>query len=655
MSRPALCFAAALLCVAPLLAAAQMPTQAPVQTAAETELVLPTMVVSPTQIPTPPAEIGSDVTVITAGDIERNQWRTLPDALRAVPGLYVTQNGGAGSDAAVFIRGANANHTKVLIDGIDVSDPSSPNGAFDFSQVLLSDVARIEILRGPISSLYGSDAIGGVILIETKKGAGGPNMTGAIEGGSHGTFNQAAGLSGGGARYSYAFNIQHFQSADTPAVPLELVPPGQVVHSQFYDNLTLSSRLGADFSDQLGASMVARYTRSTLDFTAADDIDFTVPAAHQSNQIDQQLFARGETRVTLLDGAFDNRFGLAYTDDWARHFDGTAFEILEPPVSFDIGHRIKADWKGTYILAPNEKLLFGAEAERDDIFASPIDAHNGDQAGFAEWQGRIVENLFGAASVRYDHNDRFGSAVTWRVAPTYTVAGWGSQLKFSAGTAFKAPTLNQLFVSIPAFLFSANPNLQPERSLGLDAGFEQPFLNNRLRVGASYFHNDISNLIEFQTDPITFASTLVNIGRATTQGAETFATFAVTPRIDLRADYTYTLAINDDTGMQLIRRPKHKASLTGSWRPTDRITVAAAFIYVGARPDIAFSGLTSAVAKSYYLVNLDASYRVTRTVTAFARIENALNQHYEDVIGFLRPGIGVFGGIRVAFDAKAGP
>ncbi|HEY7991801.1 MAG TPA: TonB-dependent receptor [Stellaceae bacterium] len=622
---------------------------------AQTELVLPTMVVSPTLIATSPAEIGSDVTVITADDIDRNQWRTLPEALRAVPGVYVTQNGGPGSAAAIFIRGANANHTKVLLDGIDVSDPSTPNGAVDFSQIQLSDVARIEILRGPTSSLYGSDAIGGVILIETKKGAGGPNLTGTVEGGSHGTFNQAAGMSGGGARYNYAFNIQHFQSADTPVTPLELVPPGQVVHSDFYDNLTLSTRLGADFSEQLGANVVARYTRSTLDFTAADDLNFTVPATRRSNQIDQQLFARGETRVTLLDGAFDNRFGLAYTDDWTRHFDGTAFEIFSPPVTFDIGHRIKADWKGKYVLAPDEKLLFGAEAERDDIFSSPIDAHNGDQAVFAEWQGRIVDNLFGAASVRYDHNDRFGSAVTWRVAPTYTVADWGTQLKFSAGSAFKAPTLNQLFVSIPAFLFTANPNLQPERSFGIDAGFEQPLLNNRLRFGASYFHNDISNLIEFQTNPITFASTLVNIGNATTQGAETFATFTVTPQLDLRADYTYTLAMNDDTGTQLIRRPKHKASLSVSWRPTDRLTLAATGIYVGDRPDIAFSGLSSAVAKPYYLVNLDGSYRLTQTVTVFARIENLLNQHYEDVVGFLRPGIGVFGGIRVAFDAKAGP
>jgi vitamin B12 transporter len=623
--------------------------------AAQTEVTLPAMVISATQIPTPPTEIGSDVTVITADDIERNQWRTLPDALRAVPGIQVTQNGGPGSDAAVFIRGANANHTKVLIDGIDVTDPSSPNGAFDFSQVLLSDVARIEVLRGPQSGLYGSDAIGGVILIETKKGAGPPHVTGSVEGGSFGTFNQNAGVSGAGDKYNYAFNIQHFHSDDTPVTPLDLLPPGQVRHDDSYDNLTLSTRLGADFSPMFGANLIARYTESTLHFTGADAIDFFDPAALQSIQSEHQFYTRGEGRMTLLDGAFDNRFGVAYADDATRDFDPTQPEIGNNPVTHSVGHRIKEDWKGKYLLAPDEKLLFGVEAEQDEILASPITAANGDQAGFVEWQGRIVGQLFGSASARFDHNDRFGSVATWHVAPTYTVADWGTQLKASAGTGFKAPTLNQLFVSIPSFEFFANPNLQPERSLGFDAGFEQPVWNNRVRFGATYFHNDINNLINFQTDPVTFVSTLVNVGHATTQGAETFVTFAVTPKLDLRADYTYTLAMDDDTGQQLIRRPKHKASLAATWRPMERVTLAATGIYVGAREDISFSGLAPARAAPYYLVNLDGSYQLTQSVVLFARVENLLNQQYQDVVGFMRPGLGVFAGVRVSFDAKAGP
>jgi vitamin B12 transporter len=617
---------------------------------AQTEFVLPTMVVSPTEIPTPSSELGSDVTVITADDIARNQWRTLPDALRAVPGLVVEQNGGPGTVASVFIRGTNANHTLVLIDGINVTDPASPDGSFDFSQMLISDVARIEVLRGPQSGLYGSQALGGVILIETKKGEGPPHVTATAEGGSFGTFNQTGGVSGATDKLNYAFNVQHFYSADTPATPLDLLPAGVPRHDDLYDNVTLSTRLGADLSPMFGAGFVARYTDATLNFQGEDDLT-SMPAAAQSQQTEFQFYTRGDVRVTLLDGAFDNHIGVAYTDDHQHEFDPTAPEIGDNPVTDTIGNRLAEDWKGKYVLAPDEKLLFGIDAEQDSIINSPVTASNGDQGGFIEWQGRIYDQLFGQASVRYDHNDLFGSVVTWHVAPSYTIANWGTQLKASAGTGFKAPTLNQLFVSVPAFDFFANPHLQPERSLGFDAGFEQPVWNNRLRFGATYFYNDIHDLIDYND---TFTS-LINVGHATTQGAETFATYAVTPTLDLRADYTYTLAIDDDTGQELLRRPKNKVSLTASWRPIAKLTLAATALYVGSREDVNYSGTAPAVADPYYLINLSASYQLTPSVALFARIENLLNEHYEEVVGFLRPGFGAFAGVHVAFDAKGIP
>ncbi|HEX5509080.1 MAG TPA: TonB-dependent receptor plug domain-containing protein, partial [Pseudolabrys sp.] len=173
---------------------------------------LPPVVVSATGIPTPSDQVASSVTVITADDLQRDQRRTVADALSTVPGLNVVQSGGPGGQTAVFIRGTNANHVKVLIDGIDVGDPSVPNGAFDFAHLLTGDIERIEILRGPQSGLYGSDAIGGVISITTKSGEGPPKATGVVEGGSFGTFNQTANLSGSQGNFSYAFNILHFQS-----------------------------------------------------------------------------------------------------------------------------------------------------------------------------------------------------------------------------------------------------------------------------------------------------------------------------------------------------------------------------------------------------------------------------------------------------------
>ena len=185
------------------------------------------VVVGPTTVPTPSYRSPSSTTVITAADIESHQYRTVPDALALVPGLNVVQTGGPGGQTSIFIRGTNSNHVKVLIDGIDVSNPSNPNQSFDFGQLLTGDIARIEVLRGPQSGLYGSDAIGGVISITTKTGSGPPTVTAMVEGGSFATFNQRVGLSGSQQKFNYAFNIQHWYSGSTPVTPLNQLAPGK--------------------------------------------------------------------------------------------------------------------------------------------------------------------------------------------------------------------------------------------------------------------------------------------------------------------------------------------------------------------------------------------------------------------------------------------
>ena len=185
------------------------------------------VVVSPTTVPTLSEQSASSTTVITAADIQAQQIRTVPDALAAVPGLNIVQTGGPGSQTSVFIRGTNSNHVKVLIDSIDVSDPSNPNQSYDFGQLLTGDIARIEVLRGPQSGLYGSDAIGGVISITTKTGDGPLKMTVTGDGGSFSTFNQRVGLSGSQNNFNYVFNIQHFSSLDNPVTPLNQLAPGE--------------------------------------------------------------------------------------------------------------------------------------------------------------------------------------------------------------------------------------------------------------------------------------------------------------------------------------------------------------------------------------------------------------------------------------------
>src|ERR1700682_3330683 len=401
--------AAAILLAAPLICRAQDAASSALSNSeAETERI----VVSATRIETPVNEIGSSVTLISSEEIERSQRRTLPDVLQTVPGLNIVQTGGPGGKTSVFMRGSNSNHTKVIIDGVDANDPSQ-DGVFDFGQVLTSDCERVKVLRGPQSSLYGSDAIGGVVNIVTKKGEGPPQFTGRLEGGSFDTFNQSTSVRGSISRFNYSFNVVHFLVDDTPVTPLDLLPPGRKRINDSYENTTLSTKLGADLTDAFGLNFVGRYADSTLFFTGEDFSVFpSVPAASQSEQNARQLFARGEAHLALFDGAFKNRIGVGYTNYRTTiQAPDTGFGL--PPENINHGDRIKFDWQGNVELGKDHALILGVEDQTDRLLDSPISAENGNVAGFAELQSEIVPNLFAAASGRYDDNDRFGGKAAW--------------------------------------------------------------------------------------------------------------------------------------------------------------------------------------------------------------------------------------------------
>jgi vitamin B12 transporter len=267
------------------------------------------VVVSPTAIATPSGQTASSVTVVTAKDIATQQYRTAPNILATVPGLNVVQTGGPGGQTSVFMRGTNSNHTKVLIDSIDVSDPSTPNAAFDYAHLLAADIQQLEVLRGPQSGLYGSDAIGGVISIITTKGDGPPRTTASIETGSFNTFNQAVGLSGSQDNFNYAVNVAHLHAGDVPVTPAQLLPPGQKANGNNYDNMTYSTKLGADINENWSVNTVVRYTDATLLFTGDGGFP-SAPNPTQSTHAVQQLFNRDEAVWSLLDGRIRNYFGL---------------------------------------------------------------------------------------------------------------------------------------------------------------------------------------------------------------------------------------------------------------------------------------------------------------------------------------------------------
>jgi vitamin B12 transporter len=307
----------------------------------------------------------------------------------------------------------------VLIDGIDMSDPSNPNASFDFGQLLTGDIARIEVLRGPQSGLYGSDAIGGVISITTKSGSGPPKLTLSTEGGSFGTTNERASLNGSQENFNYVFNIQHFQSLSTPVTPSYDLAPGEQRNNDFYNNWTYSTKLGYNVTDNLAFNVVGRYTDSNLRFTGDDFVDF-LPTSFaepiQSTQLDHQFYGHAEMVWSPVVG-FKNFFGVNYTDSWTWNFDpnmdtGVNNIAVFPPF-VNLGTRLEEDYRGELQVAPGQLLLFGVQDQNETLRTNSSDvssasgppffnnetlfvtnAERRNDAGWVELQNQLTQQLY---------------------------------------------------------------------------------------------------------------------------------------------------------------------------------------------------------------------------------------------------------------------
>ena len=601
------------------------------------------VVVVATRVATPVSQVASSVTVITAADIEARQQRSLPDVLRNVPGVNIVQTGGAGGQTSLFLRGSNASHTKVLVDGMDIGDPATPSGAADISKFLPGDIARVEVLRGPQGALYGSDAIGGVVNIITTTGEGPLKLSGSAEGGSFDTFNQSASASGSSGAVHYAVNLQHSRAGATPVTPTNLLPPGQRRNDDFYDNFTATTKLGFDLADNFDIGFTGRYLNSLGKITgdAFDFVTFTsFPSPTRTRISTVQYQSRATAHLVLWDGRFDQTLGLAY---------GSTITATQDPDNGDsraIGDRVKLDWQGNVIVADGQTLVLGAEHARDALhpglsfgFPNPLSRGINTNAGFAALQSDFGGGFYNSISVRYDDNSRFGDRTTWRVAPVWAIADTGTRLKASAGTGFKAPSLQQLYGT-----FGGNALLKPETSFGYDVGVEQSLLGDALSGGVTWFHNDIKNLIVSGPAP-TF--TLANIGRARTQGVESFIRWKALDTLNLGLDYTYTDAIDAGTKLALLRRPRHKISATGDWQATDDLLLNTTLLYVGPQIDgnRDFS-IPRLKQDGHVTMDLAVSYRLTEQFSLFGRIENLFDTSYQSPEGFLRPGIGAYAGIK---------
>jgi vitamin B12 transporter len=607
--------------------------------AAQELIPLPELVISATALPTLAERIGSSVTAVGREEIERNQRRSIAELLTTVPGLNIVPQGPSGP-TSVFMRGTNSNHVKVMLDGIVLNDPSSPNRAYDFSTFTTFDLDRVEVLRGPQSGLYGADALGGVISITTRRGSGPATGSVVLEGGSYGTFNQSAQINGGTERSHFALTATHLRSDSIPVTPLDLLPPGPDRNNDVHDNWTYHAKFGADLSENFSVNFVARYTDINARITEDDFSVFPgVPFAAQSKTRGKYFHGLGEAAWRLFDGRSNHRAGVTYSDISRRLStpDGTRS-------MFD-GDRTKYYWIGDLMLGDDHVLVTGLERETERANTStPFGGFRGDNGNtgfFAELQSAFAGRFFVVTNVRHDRNDAFGGHTTWRIAPAYLIPESGTKLKASYGTAFYAPSLNQLFDPL-----SGNPNLRPEQSRGVDVGIEQSLFGGRATFGATWFQNDITDLITFS--PV-FPFTNMNLNEAETRGVEAFIVAQLSDRLRLRADYTHTIAIDATTGNDLLRRPRHKTTLGAIWQLTDRLTLSASAIWVSGWFDVDRLGQVLGVFKTSgnTVVNLAADYRINERVKLFARIDNLFDKRYETPIGWLRPGFSAYAGLRI--------
>ena len=579
------------------------------------------VVYSANRTPTEAAKVGSSVEVITEKELESRSQTYVKDYLETLPGVSFNQNGPPGSRAGIMLRGATNYYVKVLVDGIDVSDPSGPQAMTHFEHLLVGDVSRIEVLKGSQSTLYGGDAVGGVITIDTKSAQQlGFSHSGGVE---YGAYNTWRGAYTAGHRdangNNTAFTVQGVHSDGFSAAAIGTEDDG-------YRNLTFSGRGEYFLSPSTKIFFAARSLRARYEY----DGGFPLSDTDEYGRTTQHA-ARVGTEFTLLNGALQNTFaiqGMKIERNTYRDGASTGW--------FD-GDRVKAEYRGVLEFNEHVSLLAGVDWEQTGAETrSDPTRHTTDLAGtYVQLMLAPIEGLVLTAGGRLDHHSTFEDFTTHRLTAAYLIPGTGTKLRASLGTGFRTPSLYELFD--PKY---GNTALQPEESDSWDAGIEQEFLGGKAKLGATYFQLDTDNLIMWG------ANGYYNVpGVTERQGVELSAAVRVTPGITVTGDYTYTDTEQAD-GSRLVRVPKHSFTLGLDLQPTDKIQANVTAKYVSDTIDSDFPGFVSL--DDYLLLNAKVSYEFNPGWKAYVRAENLLDEKYQTVHGYGTPGLSIYGGLQFA-------
>lgn len=598
---------------------------------------------------------GRAVSVLTADDLTRRGVTHVAEALRALPGVSV--NAAAGL-TQVRMRGAEGNHTLVLIDGIEANDPNT--GEFDFSSLLAADIDRIEVLRGPQSSIYGSNAIGGVIAITTKtatRDGVSAEVTGEIGDDVSRNGMLAVRHRSDRARLSFSAAYDATDGYD--------VSDSAGGKDDGSDNTTLNARVAVDVTAALTLGATLRQVSRTTEFdqfnyAAASKDDLVTEADLEGTQDD--LFWSVFAQLDTLDGRLTHDvFASEIQTDYEGRTDGDVTTDTS-------GERQTLRYRGT--LALDGAAVEGADHTLSAMVERQKETFRHNDASLVfdpemldtqdrtlnsyvlEYRGSFVDAVDLQGSVRYDDNDQFEDFTTWSLGASWRLSNGTTRLHASAGTGVQNPTLTEQFGYFPGS-WVGNPDLEPEQSRGWDVGVEQAFYNGMGLVDVTYFEDVLTNEISSTFDPVTYESTPYNMdGDSDRRGVEVAASLDLPMGLFVQLDYTW-LDADDSEGDQEVRRPEHEIGLHATYAlPDDRTRLGVDVRHVRGVVDFDYTAanLGERVGlDDYTVVDLTADYAINERLTLTARISNLTDEDYEETYGYATQGRAAYVGFRAAF------
>ncbi|MGS2722988.1 TonB-dependent receptor plug domain-containing protein [Porticoccus sp. GXU_MW_L64] len=589
------------------------------------------VVITGNRIETPLRQVGTSISVLNAQDIRDRGHATLVDVLRTLPGISATSTGGLGKATTLRIRGEAGYRTVVLIDGVDVSDPTGTQVGPQIHHILAADIERVEVLRGPQGTIYGADA-GGVINITTRRGEEGISGGANLEYGRYGTQRATASVYGSSGIFDYSVSLTDLQSDGFSARDLTVDAEQE---ADGYDNTTINFQLGAQLNEEWRVELNARDLTTEAGFDSCFGADFSSSndCLFESDQSNYKL-------TTKYNGQLgEHKFSYGVTDVERGSFtEGASSFSTEGTID-------QIQYLGALAISDHDTLVFGSDWEKEDIISTSGEQLDRSQLGiYVDWQGNIGEQFFYTAGVRSDDNDDFGRNTSIRLTSAYLIpVGEGElKLKASYGNGFRAPALSEIAYNNGPFAFgeAAATELQQEESEGFEIGAEYR-ASNGLSAELIYFDQDITNEIFFDLD--SFSGYLQETGLTRSKGIELSSRYPLTDSLFFSGAYTYTDSIDSD-GNQRRRVPTHTYNLgvTGQWFE-QALRVSANIRWVRDVEDGAVQ------LEDYQVLDFTANYQLSDKLGLYVRAENALDETYQEVATFNSSGAAYYGGVRFSF------